>query len=171
MRFITTFLLIIALAGCGFHLRGTQGYEIPAASVNVTATNLYSQFSRELERMLAAQGIELKPASGAEYSISILSERTTRRPVATSTDISVSEYELRLETQFKIDSTTGEALIRPTLLAAERIYSFDRSSLVGSSEEEEMLTEEMRRDIANQILRRFSAGLRQMAGTGTESGQ
>ncbi len=46
-----------------------------------------------------------------------------------------------------------------TTLVTERIYSFDTESFVGSSEEEEMLSEEMRTDIANRLLRRFASSL------------
>ena len=162
MRNLVLGLVLTGIAGCGFQLRDTQGFEISAKSLSVSATNLNSQFSQELKRMLTAQGVALVPVSGAEYLISILSERTTRRPVATSADISVSEYELRLETRFQLTNANGELLIGPTMLVTERIYSFDRSSLVGNTEEEELLTEEMRQDIASQLLRRLSARLRNL---------
>jgi outer membrane lipopolysaccharide assembly protein LptE/RlpB len=51
-------------------------------------------------------------------------------------------------------------LIEPTPLTAERIYSFDASNFVSNSEEEELLVEEMRQDLAGQLVRRFSATLR-----------
>jgi outer membrane lipopolysaccharide assembly protein LptE/RlpB len=94
--------------------------------------------------------------------IDIKSEQKFRRPVATSGDISVSEYELRLETVFEVASRDGTVLIQLARIVAEKIYSFDRNSLIGSSEEEKLLMGEMRRDVAGQLLRRFSASLRNL---------
>ena len=162
---ISRLLLVCSLLGvtnCGFHLRGTQGFELTVSEVHVAAANSFGEFSRELERALENQGIRIAADPNAEYNIRILSERTNRRPVATSADITVAEYELRLETRFEVVDTAGKIVISPTTLVSERIYSFDRTSLVGASEEEELLKKEMRRDIAGQLLRRFSATLRNL---------
>jgi outer membrane lipopolysaccharide assembly protein LptE/RlpB len=41
----------------------------------------------------------------------------------------------------------------------ERVYSFDRGSFAGSSEEEAVLSREMQIDVIQQILRRVDAAL------------
>ena len=156
---ICTLTMILVLTGCGFHLRGSQGDDLSVNSVHVSSANAYGLLSRELESMLSARGIELVPASSAEYSIAILSENTSRRPVATSIDISVAEYELTLATKFQVTGANGDIVIAPTTLATERIYSFDRTSLVGNTEEEKLLGKEMRRDIVQQIIRRLASTL------------
>ena len=94
------------------------------------------------------------------YVIRLNSETTTRRPVATSGNITVSEYEVRLRAIFSIADAEGEILIDDTPLTAERIYSFDASNFVSNAEEESVLVEEMRQDLAGQLVRRFSATLR-----------
>ena len=162
MRLALSIVLVAMLCSCGFHLRGTQGFELNVRSVNVAAANAYGELSRELERSLRAQKIEVTSSSEAEYNIRIASERTSRRPVATSGDISVSEYEVQLTVSFEVFNAAAEVVIEPTTLVTERIYSFDQTSLVGNSEEEELLAEEMRRDLAGQILRRFGATLRNL---------
>ncbi|HJL60844.1 MAG TPA: LPS assembly lipoprotein LptE [Pseudomonadales bacterium] len=159
MRRFLGLLLLSALVGCGFHLRSTQGLEILAGNAHVSASNIYSPLTRELENMLVSQGVDLVPASSAEYTIRILTERTHRRPVATSGDISVAEYELMMTVSFQITDASGAVVLPTTTLVTERIYSFDTESFVGSSEEEEMLSEEMRTDIANRLLRRFASSL------------
>lgn len=160
MRFCVSLILVFMVTGCGFHLRGSQGYELNVSRVHVSAANVRSEFSQELERALTARGIETVLSADAEYTIHISSTRTTRRAVAISADISVSEYELRMQTVFQVTAAGNVEVIPVSTLVTERIYSFNRSSLVGSSEEEKILKREMRRDVANQILRRFSATLR-----------
>ncbi|HIL97613.1 MAG TPA: hypothetical protein EYG51_17130 [Pseudomonadales bacterium] len=158
-------VLIPSLSGCGFHLRTIEGFNLDVESVHISATNAYGEFLRELERILSVQGVKIAPKSSAEYTIHISSEQRSRRPVSTSAGISVSEYELRLETVFEVAGQDGKVLIEPTMIVTEKIYSFDRSSFIGSSEEEKRLVEEMRRDIAGQLLRRFNASLRNIQST------
>ncbi|MFT7141252.1 MAG: outer membrane lipopolysaccharide assembly protein LptE/RlpB, partial [Sulfitobacter sp.] len=69
-------------------------------------------------------------------------------------------YEVRLRAIFSISTAAGELLVPDTPLTAERIYSFDVSNFVSNSEEESILVEEMRQDLAGQLVRRFSATLR-----------
>lgn len=59
-----------------------------------------------------------------------------------------------------LQNTAGESVIPLITLATERIYTFDRSSLVGSNEEETILLEEMRADLVLQIIRRLDATVR-----------
>ncbi len=105
-----------------------------------------------------------------EYALAVTAERLIRRAVATTRTISVSEYEIRLEVDLALSNRAAKELISPTTLATERIYTFDSGSLVGSREEETVLLEEMRADIALQILRRVNATVRSFEATLTSEG-
>ncbi|MBV1877430.1 MAG: hypothetical protein KUG79_07300 [Pseudomonadales bacterium] len=164
MRLLLPLLMLLLVAGCGFHLRGSQGFDLQIESVSISAANAYGEFYKDLERTFKGRGVAVVVPANAAYRINIISERTKRRAVSTSADISVAEYELRLETSFQITDAEGESIIAPTQLIAERIYSFNRTSFVGNTEEEKILKKEMRRDIAGQLLRRFSATLRNLDG-------
>lgn len=156
---IFLYMIILSLvSGCGFHLRGSQGVGLSIERIHVSAIDAYGDFVRELKRSLQYGDTEVVDASGdAPFSLRVMEENTTRRAVATTSDITVSEYELRMEVEFELLGTGGQSLIEPTELVAERIYVFDRTSLVGSSEEEELLKEEMRRDLARQMIQRVNA--------------
>ncbi|MFT7243409.1 MAG: LPS-assembly lipoprotein [Candidatus Azotimanducaceae bacterium] len=160
MLVVFLFSLTLALSSCGFQLRGTGGYELAAESVSIVANNNHSDFADELEDTLKSIGVVVNPIESPEYVIRLNSETTTRRPVASSGTITVSEYEVRLRAVFSISTAAGEILVPDTALVAERIYSFDSSNFVGNSEEESVLVDEMRQDLAGQLVRRFSATLR-----------
>lgn len=165
MRIGPCLILIFLLAGCGFHLRGSQGVDVALERIHVSAANVYGAFVQELERTLQQSGIEVVDSSAAApWSLRVLGERTSRRAIATTSRVQVSEYELRMEVRFELLDTNGDTVIEPVSLIAERIYSFDSSSLVGSSEEEELLKEEMRRDLIGQMIRRVDASVRSPAG-------
>tara|TARA_R110002072_G_scaffold59158_5_gene150760 strand:+ start:31952 stop:32551 length:600 start_codon:yes stop_codon:yes gene_type:complete len=160
MRLLIVGFIALLLSSCGFQLRGSGGYDLSVESVSILASNSRSELADELEDTLKSIGVEVNPTNDAEYMIRLSSETTSRRPVASSGNITVSEYEVRVQAVFSVVSAQGKELIPDTALTAERIYSFDTSNFVGNAEEESVLVEEMRQDIAGQLVRRFSATLR-----------
>lgn len=153
----------LMLAGCGFHLRGTGSAQLALKSISVTATNAHGDMQRTLERALKEGGVKLLPSGQAPYSIRLISDRRTRRSVATSSDVTVSEYGLQLQVKFAVFDASGKQVIGPTTVSTERIYQFDNNSLVGNTEQEKLLNKEMRRDLAEQIIRRVDATIRARA--------
>jgi len=159
--------LVLSLSSCGFQLRGSGGdgsagsIETTVNPIYLTVNNRYGDLHRQLQSTLADYGVEeVGRRQEAEYALAVIAERHTRRAVATTRTISVSEYEIRLEVEIQLTNQENKLLIPPTTLATERIYTFDSGSLVGSGEEEAVLLEEMRADIALQILRRVNASVR-----------
>ncbi|HKI74444.1 MAG TPA: LPS assembly lipoprotein LptE [Pseudomonadales bacterium] len=152
------FAILLVVAGCGFHLRGTGGDKISLTSISVTAANANGDMQRMLERTLKESGVEL--TAKAPYTVHLTSEATTRRPVATTSDVQVAEYGLRLDIGFELTGAAGKTIIPDTTVSAERTYRFDTSSLVGNTEEEKLLYDEMRRDVADQIISRIDASVR-----------
>ena len=154
-------LVCLCVSGCGFQLRGSRGIETTLVTVYVTASNKYGDLHQNLVRAFTRSGVTVVDQAGdAEYSLSINAERVKRRAVATTSTISVAEYELRLEVDMVLTNGTGESVIPSTTVVTERNYTFDRSSLVGSNEEEAILLEEMRADLVLQIMRRVDATVR-----------
>lgn len=158
MRIFLYIILLSLVSGCGFHLRGSQGLDPGVERIHVSGTNNYGDFVRELKLSLEQRDTAVvTDREEAPFSLRVLGENTTRRAVATTSDITVSEYELRMTVEFELLNADGQRLIEPMELVAERIYVFDRQSLAGSSEEEDLLKEEMRRDLVRQLIQRINA--------------
>ena len=158
IKCIVLWLLLPALlTSCGFHLRGTQGVVLDVDRVRVVGSKL--ELIEELEDTLKSSGVAIDGID-PEYVITVVGESLGRRAIATSGDITVSEFELQVRGVFRITAASGERLIANTEARSERIYSFDPTNFVSNEEEEALLVEEMRQDIAGQIVRRFSATLR-----------
>lgn len=157
-RILLVLVFTALISGCGFQLRGSGGYELGADSVLVIGGQ--RELIEELNDTLKGIGVDTQSNIAPQYTIEILNESTTRRAVATSGNITVSEYEVRLRSQFLIVAADGEVLVPETELSAERVYSFDAGNFVSNTEEEALLVDEMRQDLAGQLVRRFSATLR-----------
>lgn len=160
----SSLLAVFLLAGCGFHLRGTGGDRVAIGAINVSAANAHGEMQRTLERTLTDAGVRIEEEDKAPWSVRLLGETSTRRPVATSSDVKVAQYGLRLEVSFTLDAAGGKTVIPETSVSAERIYRFDSSSFAGNSEEESLLYDEMRRDVARQIMQRIDASVRAAGG-------
>ncbi|MEX2488039.1 MAG: LPS assembly lipoprotein LptE [Pseudomonadales bacterium] len=158
MKIFLYIVLLSLVSGCGFHLRGSQGMDLGVERIHVAGTDRHGEFVRELRRSLEVRDTTVVTGGEeAPYSLRVMGENTTRRSVATTSDITVSEYELRMTVEFELLDASGQQLIEPMEIVAERIYVFDRQSLAGSSQEEDLLKEEMRRDLVRQMIHRVNA--------------
>ena len=162
--------LTCLLASCGFQLRGSAGSAVELTALDVSATYAYGQLATEVERTLRQQGIAVNPDGGADYSLHLFDERATRRSVSTTNQVSVAEYMLMLTVDFELLDGAGDPVLPLTTISAERIYSYDRGSFVGNSEEEAMLSREMQADIIQQILRRIEATVKYASATPARTG-
>ncbi|MDH5738512.1 MAG: LPS assembly lipoprotein LptE [Gammaproteobacteria bacterium] len=162
--------LVLLLGACGFHLRGLgSATDNQIETLYLTTADPYSQMSSQLIRQLERMGVELV-ASGAsaDVQVSLSRERFSRRAASTTSNISVAEYELRLEVDLTL-SRPGKASGDPPLttpvmtLSEESVYTFDNTSLVGSNEEESLLLNEMRRLLVEEIIRRTNSVVAQDA--------
>jgi outer membrane lipopolysaccharide assembly protein LptE/RlpB len=123
------------------------------------AASTPSALSAALVKSLQRSNAELADShADADYVLRIDGETIRRRPVASTGQASVAEYELRLEVGFSV--LAQERLIGSGDVSVERIYQFDSSSLAGNTAEEALLTREMREDVSGQLLRRLDALIR-----------
>ena len=146
------------LAGCGYRLLGLADASLELGQlqgpVRVEAGAGFWEMGRALREALAARGVEV--AGDAALAVAIRDERSQRSPVSTTASIDAAEYELRLEVDIAI-SVAGEEGWREATLASERVYSVDAANLAGSQEEEALLREEIREELARMMLGRLQA--------------
>ncbi|MCB1645042.1 MAG: hypothetical protein KDI36_06295 [Pseudomonadales bacterium] len=156
-------LMVMLVSACGFHLRGTGVTEVQLTALDVTAQNQNGPVATELRRALRQYNIEVNPEGGAEYQVQLLGERNTRRAISTTSQNSVGEFEIRLELDFMMFGADGEEVIPLSTIFSERTYAYDRSSLVASDQEQQLITSEIQRDLVEQLIRRVNATVRSQA--------
>jgi LPS-assembly lipoprotein len=149
--------LLLLLVSCGFALRGSDPAVSQLASIRLTATSQYGAVVQAVEKSLLLRDVVVNPGKGAVYHLHLVGERSSRRPVSTTSQISVAEYELRLEIDFQLQDPAGDLVLPLTTMVAERIYSFDRGSFIGNSEEETLLIRDMQADLIERLIDRVAA--------------
>ncbi len=154
--FAAVFVTAVVLNACGWHLRGSLSLPSDLDTLYVSARDAHGALITELKRRLQANRIQLvQSADDSRYSVLIIEERDRRRAVSVGSNALAAEYELTLEADYKIEDAADPAA--STMLTAHviRSYSFDANAVVGMGEEEQLLHEEMRRELVQQIVRRL----------------
>ena len=149
-RIVCTLALTL-LVGCGFHLRGSGNLDTIRGPVFVY-TPAFSELADELRQVLRDSEIELTER-GAQAAIQTRIEREDlmRRVVGVGADNSLRGIELHFTLRLTV-TRTDETYQSVRQLAATREFEFDTTGVLGSSDEEELLLEEIRRELVRDIL-------------------
>jgi|GEM_PF-2277040 len=149
-------LFVLSLAACGFHLRGTGHMATQMAPITVMDSS-----NRDTDRVLreALSRIDALADDEARSTgrIALQREQLRRRPLATAGQGAATQYELRLELTYEFQGAKEGSEVNTRSVFAERNYEFDVSNLAANSQEEELLTSEMLRELVGQIVRQLAA--------------
>lgn len=159
LRYSTLFLLSCTLIGCGFQLRGTgmASTLLPEdwKSMYLMTGNPNSELSREISSRFAANGIVWQDAKTANYRLSVGSERFKQQNLSLSSDARAAEFELTLKTEFSVIDAQNQVVIEQTEATVLKRMENDPRNVVGKAEEIKLLRNEMRGELADQLLRRI----------------
>jgi len=151
--------VLLLLAGCGFHLRGSIDLPADLQRMHVQGTSKYSALGVELRRSLRANGVELvDTANAAQVVLKISNQNYKRRLLSVSgTSGKTAEYELQYSLNVTLQDRQGKVLLAPQSLRQLRDYTFDRDNVLGKGDEEASFRVEMERDLVRQVLRRLQS--------------
>ncbi len=156
LQWLSFFCLAIMLNACGWHLRGTIALPSNVESVFIDNRASDTALADDLSNLLRSNGATLTQGSGnADMVITLLSFDQKRRISGLSSNTLVNEYELISEAEFEIKNASGEILLDPTLSSLSRIYRYDQNAVVSAAEEEKLINNELRLELAQQIIRRL----------------
>ncbi len=148
----------LLLSACGFHLRGAVDVPESLRNVYVTGENPRSPIVKSVQRSMRASGVELSSsAAAAPYTLYISNEQEDKRSVSVDEQAAAAEFQLRHYVSFELRDPKGSALAGPDQLISERVFVNDITNVVGKRDEERLIREEMRRQLAGQIMRRYQA--------------
>jgi len=151
-------LVATHITGCGFELRGRASLPDDIRSVQVNAP---AALRDELEIFLEGGGAELvESGTTADVTINVGNETYDRRVLTVDPNTGKErEFELAYSVAFDVKRADGTAVLGSQSVSLLRDYVFDPDAVIGKSREEGVLREEMRRDAAQQILRRIRAAI------------
>ncbi len=162
MNKLISTLVIIALSasllnGCGWRLRGSLALPADLGAVHVSTRDTHGELITELTRLLRSSDIDIADSAAAgRYSIAVEQERNQRRTVSVGSNALAAEYELTLEADYRIvdNRAAGEPQV-PATARVVRSFNFNVNDVTGAAAEERVIRAEMRRELAQKIIRRL----------------
>lgn len=149
--------LLLALAGCGFQLRGDTRIPPELARTYVSTPDIHSRFYRKLTAALRDAGAEVVDSPvDATAVFSILGDVTDQRIISVNARNVPREYEVYYTVDYELRS--GEAVLLPAQSqTVTRDYNYDETLVLGKAREEELLRDAIADDLVRLVLVQISA--------------
>ena len=148
-------LLCLAIAACGFRLRGTA--EVPFERLYVP--NPTSGLALELKRNLQA-GTRARVVEDVKDADAVLqfTEETRQKEILSLTGTGrVREFTLRYRVGFRVHDPKGVDFVPVSTIVLSRDVSFNDAEILAKEAEEQLLFRDMQTDMVQQIIRRLAA--------------
>lgn len=151
-RLTASAALCVALAACGFHLRGQAS--LPFDSVYITGSPVFvSQISRALR---AGSPVRVTNNSkDAQVTLQILSELRERVILSLSAAGRVREITLRYRVSYRLTDAKGIEYIPASEIVLRRDITYSDTDVLGKEQEEVLLYRDMQSDAVQQVVRRL----------------
>lgn len=153
LRLLVVFALL-ALTACGFQLRGIA---------NLSFKTLYIEgpkltITRELQQSIKNNSIVIvDDINEAEVVLNLMGESNQKRILSLGGTGTVREYELNYEVNFRVREASNPIWNKLQSIKIRRDYSYNDKLLLGKSDEETRINNDMRSDAVREIVRRLSA--------------
>ena len=148
-------LVSAALAGCGFHLRGSAPVPFDTLYIPNAKTGIALDLKRNIEAGTNAKVIDdpkkadaILELSGESREKIILSLTGTGR---------VREFRLRYTMGYRVHDGKGGEYVPPSRVQLQRDVTYDDSAILAKEAEEQLLFRDMQSDMVQQVLRRLSS--------------
>jgi len=157
LRLVTSIcLLSISLTGCGFKLRGS--FELPAELQKIyVAGSQSSDLVKDLNEMLAYSADVVTKRSDADAVLTIHKEESENRTLSVDSRGKVRESEMQYSVIYSLAIVEGEVLLDNEALLLVRDFIDDENDVIGRTNESAVIARDLKRDAAQQILRRVQA--------------
>jgi LPS-assembly lipoprotein len=149
----------LVLGGCGFQLRGQAELPENVRTVHVQGPAV---FLDEIQVFVESGGAEIvSSAEEADASVEVGGEQFEQRTIAVDPSTGKErEFELVYTVSFKVTRPDGTVALGPEGVRIVRDFLFDSDEVLGRSRERDRLEVEMRRDAAEEVVRRIELRLR-----------
>jgi LPS-assembly lipoprotein len=159
MKHLIAYLLLVSLTtACGWQLRGSLATHENLKSVYIEAEDTHGALYNELQEVLKSNKIALgESASSASISLFIRDEIHDRRTAAVGSDALTSAYELMLSVHYHVANANGAPMSSLGSAMVTRTFNYNASGASSGAREEALLMSEMRREMAQLLVRRLNA--------------
>lgn len=159
-RFLLVALALCLLVACGFQPRGALQVPPDVGPLRVDARDPYNPVAAGLSRALQRADVLAAPGTEeATGTLRLVSERWIDGPLLVDDTARVREWATRYIVTFELSAADGALVMPRQAVELSREYAYDATAAFGTSEEQDVIREELQRDMVAAILRRVDAAL------------
>ena len=146
----------LALAGCGFHLRGAATFAFDSIYLNSAGS---PSFNNELRRAFVGAGSATvsDSAAAAQVVLDIPVVQDDKEVLSLSSAGAVREFQLIKRVSFRLHDKEGGDWMPAGEITIRRAYTFNETQALARDLEEQRLQRDMQTDAIQQIVRRLQA--------------
>lgn len=154
MRRLLVVVLGLALAACGFRLRGTADVPFESLYLPNATTGVALDLKRNIQAGTKARVVD--DPKGAD-AIMQFTEETRQKEILSLTGTGrVREFQLRYRVGFRLHDGKGNDFLPQQTIQLTRDVSFNDSEVLAKETEEQLLYRDMQSDMVQQIMRRLA---------------
>ena len=150
-------LLAVLLSACGFHLR--EEVRLPAGMqrLSLEGADSLSPLGRDLRKALTRSGAQVVEGGERSAKLRIAANQFHTDVLSVGGNARANEYTIRYHVEFDVVSATGTSLLPVQTIELSRDFTFDASQALGIAAEQDLLTDELQREMVQAILRKLEA--------------
>jgi LPS-assembly lipoprotein len=147
--------LLLTLFACGFTLRGSEQAAMPMQTLALVYPGGRYPLAVHVRDALTANGVMVpSEASPDELALQLSGEQLNRRALTLNNRGGAGQYELILQIQAAV-LRDGNIIAGPEALEVTGSFYEDTANISGSNNGVEQTLDDMRRELADQIVRRL----------------
>lgn len=149
-------IALLATSACGWHLRGQLLPPPTIDSLRITSEAQHTDLLQQLARQLNNQGVAVAEGDTfSNYTLALGEETLRRRTVGVGSDALAAAYELTLSVEYRLLSASDLLMLgEPLSASVSRSYNYTDNDPGAAAQEERLLSDEMRQELVQQLLRR-----------------
>jgi LPS-assembly lipoprotein len=151
-------LMALLVSGCGYHLRGAFSLpkELQSIYLEGASSRLRSQFNEVLK---SSSGQLTSTPKGAGIVVKIYNENQSRRVLSLSSRGKSNEFELEHRLEYELSNAQDQVLLPREPVNVRRAYYNDQQDIIAKDNEENVISNEMTKQIVRTIMNRARAVL------------
>mgnify|MGYP001343544230 CR=1 FL=1 len=152
-RTLLVLALALALAACGFRLRGTANVPFETLYVPQSKGGIGLELRRTIEAGTSAKVID--DARKAQAILAISKEARGKQILSLTGAGRVREYKLTYQVEFRVHDGKGGEFVPTNAIELEREMTFSDTQVLAKESEEQLLFRDMQSQAVQLILRRL----------------
>lgn len=149
-------LCSLFLMGCGFHLRGFVSMPKWLHDIAIVEESINRDLAPMLKEQLNAYHIRVaEDPEYAHYWLILEQDKEEQHITAISSSTTPRQYQMNYQVTFKLQAANGNEIIPSTHVTTTRQVTINSNRILGSSDEENTLKHEMRKEAVIQIMDRL----------------